>query len=72
MFRIFHDSHVSPPQSLKARSLSDLRLRQSPWGPRKGLGVAEYANQDRVIGEFVGTHPQGYGVFVFGASGTAR
>lgn len=40
--------------------------------PQKGLGVAEYANQDRVIGDFVGTYVQGYGVFVFGASGTAR
>ena len=34
--------------------------------------MAEYANKDRAIGDFVGTHLEGYGVFVFGASGTAR
>lgn len=38
----------------------------------QGLGVAEYANKDRVIGNFVGTHLDGYGVFTFGSSGKAR
>lgn len=67
---------VSPPRasSLDFTSvLPDLSfLVGCQWGRWKGLGVAEYANQDRVIGDFVGTHLQGYGVFVFGASGTAR
>ncbi|CAM9371998.1 unnamed protein product, partial [Hapterophycus canaliculatus] len=41
-------------------------------GVRQGLGVAEYANEDRVIGNFVGTQLHGYGVYSFKAAGTAR
>ncbi|CAN0463347.1 unnamed protein product [Ectocarpus sp. 12 AP-2014] len=37
-----------------------------------GLGVADYTNKDRLIGNFVGTQLDGYGVYSFGASGNAR
>ncbi|CAM9399332.1 unnamed protein product, partial [Discosporangium mesarthrocarpum] len=37
-------------------------------GQRQGLGVAEYANGDRLIGVFVRTHIHGYGLYVFGDS----
>ncbi|CAM9451858.1 unnamed protein product [Ectocarpus sp. 6 AP-2014] len=37
-----------------------------------GLGVAEYTNKDRLIGNFVGTQLDGYGVYSFGALGKAR
>lgn len=38
----------------------------------QGLGVAQYANGDTLIGNFVATHLDGYGVYVFGTSGRLR
>lgn len=34
--------------------------------------MAEYANHDKVIGNFIGTFLNGYGIYLFGASGNSR
>ncbi|CAM9288247.1 unnamed protein product, partial [Ascophyllum nodosum] len=41
-------------------------------GVREGVGLAEYANRDRLVGNFVNSHLNGFGVYIFGTSGRAR